>query len=82
MYEVPGKKDLAVAFAAVERRPDGTFAPATWVEICGPASEGLVTGNSILENNLIGIYQPVSGGIQSYLAVVTDAKTSRRVLRA
>ena len=80
MSKLPGKKELAVAFAAVERRPDGTFGPATWVEISGPESQGLLTGNSILENNLIGIYQPASGGIQSYVAVVDDVKTLRRAV--
>lgn len=80
MYKAPGQKELAVAFAAVKRRPDGSFAPATWVEISGPATQGLLTGNSILGNNLVGIYQPASGGIQSYLAVVEDVTTSRRAM--
>jgi hypothetical protein len=83
MYKLPGQKELAVAFAAVVRRSDGTFGVPTWVQIPSLVSQGLFIGNSILGNNLIGVYQPASGGLQSYLATVAsaDVQTLRRVMQ-
>ncbi|MDZ5647396.1 hypothetical protein [Nitrospirillum sp. BR 11828] len=64
--------DAGAAFAHVERLKDGGFGPARWFASTNPATTGLCTANSILENTLIGIYQPASGGIQSYAATLTE----------
>ena len=79
----PSVVAFTVAFAAVVRRSDGTFGVPTWVQIPSLVSQGLFTGNSILGNNLIGVYQPASGGLQSYLATVAsaDVQTLRRVMQ-
>jgi hypothetical protein len=71
----PERKDAA--FAAIVRDPNGAWT-AQWVCIDNPNSAGLSTGNSILENNLIGIYKPAAGGIQSYVATVDPARVTLR----
>jgi hypothetical protein len=71
-YTLAATGDAGAAFAAIPRNADGTFGEARWVGIANPASQGICTGNSILQNNLIGIYQPAAGGIQSYLATVSE----------
>ena len=69
-----GDKDddnRGAAFAVVERNPDnGSFVPAAdWQRVEG-ASSPLITGNTVLENNLFGIYAATCNdkpGIQSYV---------------
>lgn len=62
---------LGVFIARVPRRDDGSFGPAMWLEIHNPDSGNIITGNSILENCLIGLY-PVKGGLRSYVATVSE----------
>ena len=61
--------DSGAAFAAIASDGNGKFGVPQWVAIDYCAS--ICTGNSILDNKLIGIYQPAGGGIQSYLATVS-----------
>lgn len=61
---------FGVFIAGVPRSKDGSFGPATWLEIHNPDSGRMITGNSILENSLIGLY-PVKGGLQSYVATLS-----------
>ncbi len=77
-YTLAATGDDGAAFAAIARNGDGTFGVPKWVSIDYDASVGICTGNSILDNNLIGIYQPAGGGIQSYLATVTGLAASSR----
>lgn len=70
-YTMAAATDVGAAFAMIPRNADGSFGVAKWLPIANPASVGLCTGNSILENNLIGIYQTSGGGNQSYVATVT-----------
>lgn len=66
---VRGPKDNAAAFAAIVRDPDGSWV-AQWVPI-DLEDKGPCTGNSVLENNVIGIYKPTETGVQSYVATVS-----------
>jgi hypothetical protein len=60
------------AFAVVERLPDGSFGEARW-EPSHVGGSSINTGNTVLENNLYGIYKTSnSSGIQSYVAVVSE----------
>ncbi|MFY9554222.1 MAG: hypothetical protein WAV20_03715 [Blastocatellia bacterium] len=64
-----GDQDTAnrgAAFAVVERLPDGSFGPAKWERVQATSS-GITTGNTVLTNNLFGIYT-TGNGIQSYVA--------------
>jgi hypothetical protein len=75
-YAMAATTDSGAAYAVIARRADGSFDTAKWLAIADPASASISTGNSVLENNLIGIYtMPKSsndqnGGIQSYVATV------------
>ena len=68
-YSLAAEGDAGAAFATVPRNPDGSFGYARWVPVRPTATTGFSTGNSVIESNLIGIYQPGSG-IQSYVAEV------------
>jgi len=54
------------AFAVVKRNPDGLFSDAAWQRVDNSASTGITTGNTVLTNNVFGVYTTGSG-IQSYL---------------
>ena len=77
-YTLAATGDNGAAFAAIASDGNGKFGVPKWVAIDYDASVGICTGNSILDNNLIGIYQPAGGGIQSYLATVTGVTVSLR----
>ena len=68
-YSLAAEGDAGAAFATVPRNSDGSFGYAQWVPVRNTATTGISTGNSVIDNNLIGIYQPGSG-IQSYVAGV------------
>ena len=70
-YMLAATTDHGAAFARVDRHTDGSFGPARWLAVRNPETAGISTGNSILDNHLIGIYQPTGGGIQSYVATIT-----------
>lgn len=73
-----GDQDYAnrgAAFAVVERLlPDGLFGDLVWERVKDPNSIGINTGNTVLTNNLFGIYETVDPngkkGIQSYMAII------------
>ena len=69
-YSMAAEGDTGAAFATIPRNPDGSFGKAEWMPVKNPNTKGISTGNSVLENNLIGIYEPGSG-IQSYVATVS-----------
>jgi hypothetical protein len=71
-YSLAAEGDPGAAFAVVYRNSDGSFGSAKWEPVKNPNTKenGISTGNSVLENNLIGIYEPSGGGIQSYVATV------------
>jgi hypothetical protein len=75
-YTLAATGDYGAAFAVVARNPDGSFGAPKWVGIDYEASIGICTGNSVMDDNLIGIYQPHGGGVQSYLAIVSDPALS------
>lgn len=75
-YTLAATGDNGAAFAAIASDGNGKFGVPKWVGIDYDASVGICTANSILDNNLIGIYQPAGGGIQSYLATVSDLAVS------
>jgi hypothetical protein len=69
-YALAATTDAGAAFVHVHRTADGAFGPARWLAATNPATVGVCTANSILRDTLIGIYQPASGGIQSYAATL------------
>ena len=71
-YALAATTDTGAAFATVGRNDDGTFDTARWVAIANPNSIGISTGNTVIDNNLLGIYQPAGGGIQSYVATIPE----------
>ncbi len=54
-------------FATVPRNPNGSFGAAKWTDVFYPGGK-LTTGNTIVENKVLGI--SVNGGTQSYIATV------------
>jgi hypothetical protein len=59
-----------VAFVHVPRNANGTFGTATWTNIVYP-SASFISGNTVYQNNVLGVYRPASGTpTYSYLAVV------------
>jgi hypothetical protein len=67
------------AFAQVVRNSDGSFPDnAVWVPVQA-TSKGITTGNTVLTNNLFGIYEPCSASdgpncfFRSYAAVISGA---------
>lgn len=70
-YSMAATSKSGASFATIVRNADGSFGAARWVPIANPASASLTTGNSVMDNNVIGIYHPAGGGIRSYLAVVS-----------
>jgi hypothetical protein len=66
------KENRGAAFAVVERNPDGSFGEAEWQRV-QPPSSGISTGNTVLTNNLFGIYQ-TGNGIQSYVAAISRSQ--------
>lgn len=65
-----GSTGSLALFASIEVNPDGSFSDATWVPYSYSGST-ITTGNSIYQNNLMGIYA-VSGtaGVNSYVAPI------------
>ena len=68
-YSLAAEGEAGAAFATIPRNPDGSFGSARWVPVKDPATTGFSTGNSVIENNLIGIYRSGTGN-QSYVAGV------------
>ena len=65
-----GSTGSLALFASIEVNPDGSFSDATWVPYSYSGST-ITTGNSIYQNNLMGIYA-VSGtaGVNSYVVPI------------
>jgi hypothetical protein len=76
-YTLAATTDSGAAFASIALAADGTFGAAQWLLVAAPGSKGLTTANSILENNLIGIYTAQNGGVQSFVATVAPAATAQ-----
>ncbi len=73
----PGTKGF---FATVGRNQDGTFGDATWTAISYPGA-GNTTGNTVVENKVLGIFTAGSG-TQSYLATVPPTRYAAVVTSA
>ncbi|MDE1149670.1 MAG: hypothetical protein PW843_24225, partial [Azospirillaceae bacterium] len=69
-YALAATTDAGAAFVHIDRLADGGFGPARWLAATNPAAVGLCTANSILDNNLVGIYHPAAAGVQSYVATL------------
>ena len=77
-YNLVGTTDTGAVFASIDRRLDGTFGRATWVQIEYPDNAPpvghtlLSTGNTVYENYAMGIYikQNISGE-RSYVVLVS-----------
>jgi hypothetical protein len=67
------------AFAVIPRN-NGKFGAARWIDI-SPSDDSLYTANSVLENNVIGIY-PTGTGVQSYVTAVPLQQADRGALGA
>ena len=66
---------LSGFFASVARKPDGNFGEPVWTPISYPGSKA-TTGNTIVDNQVLGIFI-TSAGTQSYTATVpATLKTS------
>ncbi len=64
------------AIATVKVNPDGTFGPASWLNLNYPGAEGLQTNDAVAGNQVVGIVN-TSSGIISYQATVNlDAQLS------
>lgn len=67
-YTLAATTDDGAAFVHIPRNPDGGFGPANWCPIAYPDSTKVSTGNTVIDNALMGIFTAQSGGVQSYLA--------------
>lgn len=70
-YTLAATTDSGAAFAAISRESDGHFTKAKWVLVAYPDSTGPTTGNTVIGNNLMGIFKSESG-IQSYVATLAS----------
>ncbi|MVA57666.1 hypothetical protein [Agrobacterium vitis] len=68
-YCLAAMADPGTAFVTIGRNSDGTFTDAKWVPVAYPTSDGPSTGNTVIDNNLMGI-MTTDSGVQSYLAVI------------
>ncbi len=74
-------------FASVSRTIGDAFGDATWTQISFPSAPGLdvdvTSGNSVYENDVIGIYTANGdGSAQGYVAVVPEASAAALCLSA
>lgn len=68
-YSLAATTEAGAAYAVVERSPKGGFGSAKWVPVLYPGATGPCTGNTVIDNNLMGIVAS-KGGVQAYLATI------------
>lgn len=68
-YNLAATTDSGAAFASISRDSDGCFTKAKWLLVAYPDSTGPTTGNTVIDNNLMGIFIS-DNGVQSYLATL------------
>lgn len=68
-YNLAATTDDGAAFASIARNSDGHFTEAKWVLVAYPDCTGPTTGNTVIGNNLMGIFTSDSG-VQSYIATL------------
>lgn len=57
------------SWVTVRLNPDGTFGPATWVDLNFPNTSGITSNDSVIGNQVVGIVI-ASAGVSSYQATV------------
>jgi hypothetical protein len=68
-YALAATTEAGAAYAVVERSPKGGFGAATWTPVLYPGAAGPCTGNTVIDNNLMGIVAS-KGAVQAYLATI------------
>ena len=72
-YNVIGIAGSGYAFASVRRNPDNSFAPASWTGPLSYPGSAMTTGNTVIGEQAIGIYQlPSDGTVYAYVASVPE----------
>ncbi|MGV1770906.1 hypothetical protein ACQZ6B_12095 [Agrobacterium vitis] len=69
-YCLAAMSNSGTAFVTIDRLSDGTFSEAKWTPVAYPTSQGPSTGNTVIDNSLMGI-MTTDSGVQSYLATIT-----------
>jgi hypothetical protein len=68
-YALAATTEAGAAYAVVERSPKGGFGAATWTPVQYPGFKDRCTGNTVIDNHLMGIVIS-KDGVQSYLATI------------
>lgn len=68
-YALAATTEAGAAYAVVERSSKGGFGAATWTTIQYPGFKDRCTGNTVIDNNLMGIVIS-KDGVKSYLATI------------
>lgn len=71
-YSLAATTDAGAAFVVIPRKTDTTFGLAEWFPVGYPGDVITTTGNTVIDNNLMGIYISEGGGVQSYVATITQ----------
>ncbi|MDQ0458129.1 hypothetical protein [Rhizobium paknamense] len=68
-YSLAATTDAGAAYVIIKRSETGGFGKAHWVPVAYPGSTGVSTGNTVIDNKLMGI-MTTSAGVQAYLATI------------
>lgn len=68
-YALAATTEAGATYAVVERTSSGGFGAAKWTPVVYPGVESRCTGNTVIDNNLMGIVIAKSG-VHSYLATI------------
>lgn len=69
-YALAATTDDGAALVTIPRSAEGGFGAAEWYPVAYPGSTKVSTGNTVIDDRLMGIFTAQSGGVQSYLATV------------
>ncbi|WP_027486822.1 hypothetical protein [Allorhizobium undicola] len=68
-YSLAATTDAGAAYVVIGRNSEGGFGEARWLAVAYPGSSSISTGNTVIDNRLMGI-AATSNGIQAYLATI------------
>lgn len=59
--QIGATTEIKASLVTVRRNPDGTFAPAVWVDLNTPGGSGVTSANSVAGNKVVGVVfqQPI-----------------------
>ncbi|QEH38774.1 hypothetical protein OJF2_73800 [Aquisphaera giovannonii] len=73
-----GRSNNGASYAFIPVRGNGSFGPARWVAIKNNVNGTPTTGDTVIDNSVMGIYPAGSAGASSYIATVKRPSIGRR----